>query len=391
MALLSRARAAAANSTTGQPPAPAMRATPEPLVPVTGNGICTDMRDAVLFLNRQELVLAIGKFVAIQNLHTQELSFLGSQSQQATVNANAKTGFSLPTAHSLLGEVTAMALSQKTHCVAVCRSAVRTDEASIPATVTLFRISPCSPGAQSDSNRTDEAEVSTAATRLMAGSARQRGTWLKTLSFDTDRFVGTALSPDGKLVCCQTATAAWTLVVWDWSRARQIASVDIHCKVTRVRFNSIDMAQLSTSGNNLLRLWTLSEYTLKPFSSFKSGDETKVKRVVSYVDHVWLPNDCLVALLEDGDIQLIINAELIQTLRSVHNGIGKLACMTALSNGEGVVVGGTHGLISVVRLASKMMKADEKELHFQRRMRVRDTYELCRAIRGFSSSPMHVS
>jgi WD40 repeat protein len=225
----------------------------------------------------------------------------------------------------------------------------------------------------------------------MAGSARQRGTWLKTLSFDADRFVSTALSPDGKLVCCQTATAAWTLVVWDWSRARQIASVDIHCKVTRVRFNSIDMAQLSTSGSNLLRLWTLSEYTLKPFSSFKSGDETKVKRVVSYVDHVWLPNDCLVALLEDGGIQLIINAELIQTLRSVHNGVGKLACMTALSNGEGVVVGGTHGLISVVRVASKMMKADEKELHFQRRMRVRDTYELYLAVIGFPSSLVHVS
>lgn len=193
------------------------------------------------------------------------------------------------------------------------------------------------------------------------------------MSYDTDRFVGTALSPDGKLVCGQTANTAWTLVVWDWSRARQVASVDVHCKVTRVRFNAIDMAQISTSGSNVLRMWTLSEYTLKPFVSFKSGDETKVRRVVSYVDHLWLPNDALVALLEDGDIQLIINGELVQTLRSVHNGVGKLVCMTALSNGEGVVVGGTHGLVTVVRVASKMMKVDEKELHFQRRMRIRDT------------------
>lgn len=357
--------------------AAAARPAPEPLVPVTGNGIGMDMRDILLFLNRQELVLAVGKFVAIQNIQTQELSFLGSQSQVVATNASAKAGCSLSASHSVLGEITAMALSQKTHCIAVCRAAVRTDEASVPATVTLYKISPRSSAAQSSSSRADESLIveTARAIRSATSNARQRGTWLKTLSFDADKFVGTALSPDGKLVCCQTATAAWTLVVWDWSRARQIASGDIHCKVTRVRFNSIDMAQLSTSGSNLLRLWTLSEYTLKPFASFKSGDETKVKRVVSYVDHVWLPNDCLIALLEDGDIQLIINAELIQTLRGVHNGIGKLACMTALSNGEGVVVGGTHGLISVVRVASKMMKADEKELHFQRRMRVRDTYE----------------
>jgi len=35
---------------------------------------------------------------------------------------------------------------------------------------------------------------------------------------------------------------------------RQVALTDVHCHVSRVRFNSIDMAPLSTSGGNLLRI-----------------------------------------------------------------------------------------------------------------------------------------
>jgi hypothetical protein len=70
----------------------------------------------------------------------------------------------------------------------------------------------------------------------------------------------------------------------------------VHCRAPRVRFNAIDMAQLSTSGGNLLRIWTLCEYALKPLASFKSGDETKVRNVVSYADEAWLPDDVLVGL-----------------------------------------------------------------------------------------------
>lgn len=95
---------------------------------------------------------------------------------------------------------------------------------------------------------------------------------------------------------------------------------------------------------------------------------------MSYADHAWLPDDVLVGLLEDGDVQLIVNAELIQTLRAVHKGLGRMLCMSPLASGEGVVVGGTHGLVSVIRVASKMLKANEKELHLQRRMRVPHTY-----------------
>ncbi|KAG7395876.1 hypothetical protein PHYBOEH_003080 [Phytophthora boehmeriae] len=241
----------------------------------------------------------------------------------------------------------------------VCRAAVKAtdgdeDTPSSPASISVYRVGPTDSG--------------------KGGGGNRRIRLLKTLSVSwTDRLLDTALSPDGKLVSGQGTNASSSLGVWDWGRGRQIALTDVHCRVSRVRFNVIDMAQLSTSGGNLLRIWTLCAYTLKPLASFKSGDETKVKNVMSYADHAWLPDDVLVALLKDGDVQLIVNAELVQTLRAVHKGVGRLSCMNPLNNGEGVVVGGTHGLVSVVRVASKMLKVNEKELHLQRRMRIPNT------------------
>ncbi|KAL4172279.1 hypothetical protein KRP22_007443 [Phytophthora ramorum] len=318
---------------------------PPTLVPVNGNGLDTSFRDVILPLSRQELVLAIGKYVVLQNTQTQDLSFVTDQGQSS----------------GSLGEITAMALCGKRQHLSVCRAAVKADDGNAESTS-----SPASIAVYSVATRTDKPDPA-------AGKGR-RIVLLKTLTVPwTDRFVGTALSPDGKLVSGQAANASWSLGVWDWGRGRQVALTDVHCRVSRVRFNPIDMAQLSTSGGNMLRLWTLCEYTLKPLASFKSGDETKVKSVVSYADHAWLPDDVLVGLLEDGDVQLVVNAELIQTLRAVHKGLGRLLCMSALNNGEGVVVGGTHGLVSVVRVASKMLKANEKELHLQRRMRVPNT------------------
>ncbi|KAL3662779.1 hypothetical protein V7S43_012182 [Phytophthora oleae] len=312
------------------------------LVPVSGNGLDLSFRDIILPLSRHELILSIGKYVVLQNTQTQELSFVASADQTSSAR----------------GEITAMALCGKRQHLSVCRAAVKGDEENLnsPASISVYKVT----------SRSDQSLARVANSRPVSLLKTLTVTW-------TDRFVGTALSPDGKLVSAQAANSTWSLGVWDWGRGRQVALSEVHCRVSRVRFNVIDMAQLSTSGGNLLRIWTLCEYALKPLASFKSGDETKVKNVVNYADHAWLPDDVLVALLEDGDVQLVVNAELVQTLRAVHKGLGKLVCMNPLNNGEGVVVGGTHGLVSVVRVASKMLKANEKELHLQRRMRIPNT------------------
>ncbi|KAJ8569206.1 hypothetical protein ON010_g6054 [Phytophthora cinnamomi] len=283
----------------------------------------------------------------------------------ASESPRTRAGHRQEQSSASLGEITAMALCGKRRHLSVCRAAVKADDGvadniSSPASISVYSIPARSEKAESTTNG-------------KSGGTR-RIVLLKTLTVAwTDKFVGTALSPDGKLVSAQAANASWSLGVWDWGRGRQIALSDVHCRVSRVRFNVIDMAQLSTSGGSLLRIWTLCEYTLKPLASFKSGDETRVKNVVSYADHAWLPDDVLVGLLEDGDVQLIVNAELVQTLRAVHKGLGRMLCMSPLTSGEGVVVGGTHGLVSVVRVASKMLKANEKELHLQRRMRIPHT------------------
>lgn len=344
------------------------------LVPVSGSGVATTaVRDALLCLDKHELVIVIGRHVVLQHLQTHELAFVSPGS----------------TSSELAGEVTALAVCPKRRLLAVCRAANsdgrhHKDNAS----VTIYGIVHHPSAAKSV-----ESKASGTDTGAMLVPWAPRGVLHKTLGFDTDKFASVAFSHDGKLVCCQACNDDWTLLIWDWGRARQVASVDVHTKVSRVRFNAVDMAQISTSGGHVLRIWTLCEYTLKVFASFTChGDEDRAGGVASshsmvksdrrhhprsatqYVDHVWLPNDCLVALLENGDVQLIVNTELVQTIQALHGPSRKLSSMSALSNGEGVLVGGDHGLVSVLRIAAKLMKASEMEMHLERRVRVQGGY-----------------
>lgn len=349
------------------------------LVPVSGSGVAaTTVRDALLCLDKHELVIVIGRHVVLQHLQTHELAFVTPGSTRG----------------ELTGEITALAVCPKRRLLAVCRAAnsdgrFRKDNAS----VAIYGIVHHPPAAKSIESKSSGSSTDAGATLVPWAP---RGVLHKTLGFDTDKFASVAFSHDGKLVCCQACNDDWTLQIWDWGRARQVASVDVHTKVSRVRFNAIDMAQISTSGGHGLRIWMLCEYTLKVFASFTChGGEDRAGGVVSshsmvksdhrqnprsatqYVDHVWLPNDCLVALLENGDVQLIVNTELVQTIPTLHGSSRKLSSMSALSNGEGVLVGGDHGLISVLRIAAKVMKGSEMEMHLERRVRVQGGYVYC--------------
>ncbi|GLE05460.1 hypothetical protein PINS_up014473 [Pythium insidiosum] len=353
----------------------------ENVEPLSGSGLSSGVRDAVLLLDRHELVFALGKFAVVQNMQSQELVVIGGQqpdthptqdvshtAAQRKGRAAAYTATTTSDPHvyvgAELGAITALALCTKRSLLAICRSAADSIE-----------------GATRDSNRSVQ-RLATVSIHSLKGTrssrtatersgARSRGSRLKVLTFAAERFTSTALSTDGTLLCCQSSTAAWSLIVWDWSRERQVALVDVHYKVSRVRFNLVDMGQISTSGGNQLKLWTLSEYSLKNFASFKSGDETRAKHVASYADHAWLPDDCLIALLDDGAVQLIINGELLQTVTAL-TCAQRALCLTSLNNGEGAIVGGDGGSLALLRLATKMMRSGEKEVHVQRQLRVAD-------------------
>ncbi|KAJ0397682.1 hypothetical protein ATCC90586_004642 [Pythium insidiosum] len=354
----------------------------ESIEPLDGSGLSFGVRDSILMLDRHELVFALGKFAVVQNMQSQELVVIGGQQCDppaleaiASGHRKGKSAVHTPAAaadHHVyvgaeLGAITALALCTKRSLLAICRSATDGVDGSSRdpratqrlATISIHNLK----GTRSSRMVGDQSR------------ARVRGSRLKVLSFPAERFTSTALSTDGTLVCCQSSTASWSLVVWDWSRERQVALVDVHYKVSRVRFNLVDMGQISTSGGNQLKLWTLSEYSLKNFASFKSGDETRTKHVASYVDHVWLPDDCLVALLDDGSVQLIINGELLQTVVALPIAQRAL-CLASLNNGDGAIIGGERGCLALLRLATKMMRSGEKEIHVQRQLRVADAQKI---------------
>lgn len=339
------------------------------IVPISGCGLNRSVNGLLYVIDRNELVFALGKYAVVQNVNSQELTFVAGQlstpdSRQPENKCSTSRSTSVRIAgQSELGEITAMSLCGRRHHLAVCRVAI---PGSSHAMVSIFTLKSARSKHQvGEINET--APINRRRRTPFDSHPPTRGAKLKTLKFETERFCSSAFSSDGKLLCCQSTNASWTVVVWDWSRERQIALADVHCKVTRVRFNIIDMAQISTSGGSQLKLWTLSEYTLKTFAAFKSGDESRVKHVASYVDHVWLPDDGLVALLDDGSVQLIINGELLQTVMALTT---RAICLVPLPNSEGVIVGGDGGVLALLRIVTKMMRAGEREMHLQRRMRV---------------------
>jgi WD40 repeat protein len=308
------------------------------ITPVSGIGLNPDVSDPILYLNRSAILFIIGKYIAVQNLQTKEVCLL---------DPNVETNCSL-------GEITAFTLCPKRKYLAVCRSNnARTDSTS----VFIYNVK--------EKKKRSSQEVHNKQAFLRGHEL------LRVLKMAYERIVSIAFSTDSNLICCQSNNASWTFTIWDWSRSREIATADAYYKVDRIRFNVVDVAQISSSGGNLLRVWSLSEYTLKTFATFKTSEDGKQKQCSNYVDHVWLPDDCLVALQEDGDVKLIVNAELVQVIRSIHSP-RMVSAIDSLWNGEGVVVGGAEGYISIIRVEMKSIKSYEKEMHVQRRIKVHE-------------------
>ena len=102
-----------------------------------------------------------------------------------------------------------------------------------------------------------------------------------------------AFSADSKLLAA--VTGDFCLVLWLWDKGRLLAmqkSITLPppangpAAVSRVSFNPTDGNMLATSGTRLLKLWRLTDGTLKPWK-----DMTKGKEAPSFTDRAWLPNE----------------------------------------------------------------------------------------------------
>ncbi|KDO31377.1 hypothetical protein SPRG_03994 [Saprolegnia parasitica CBS 223.65] len=291
---------------TPAPPTPGVK-------PLSGIGLNTHLRDLFYYLNKNEVIFSLGKHVVVQNVHNQRMAFFEPPGET--------------TESVVAGDVSALGLTSKRNYLAVARGSPSVLARST-STIAIYSLRDHK--AASDAVRTP----------------------VRVITYQTHSFVSLAFSANGKFLLGQSSTANWSFVLWDWTRARKIAVTEVHTRVTRVHFNPIDFAQMSTSGGMHLRLWKLAEPTCRQFATFTAP--------VKYVEHAWIPkSDGLVALLENGDVQHIYNGELVRTLPSLHHG-----------HYLSVVIAGNDGYISLLDVGEVETSGAIADLSLSRRMQL---------------------
>ena len=156
----------------------------------------------------------------------------------------------------------------------------------------------------------------------------------KTLScpeVQSQEFVTSAFSADGKLLAALGGAPDHALVVWLWDKGKVLGVSKLMQPVSRVSFNPTDSSTLGSSGAQYLKLWRNSDGQLKAWNLGTGKREQQ-----NYLDHCWLPDEKLVACTDTGDVCIFEHGEFKHSM-SASSGSSSasrpLLCVCAFSRG----------------------------------------------------------
>ena len=143
-----------------------------------------------------------------------------------------------------------------------------------------------------------------------------QGVHLRTLSLSGMKgcFVNCAFTGDNKFLVAVGSEPDFKLVYWKWSNMKMISSVSMSSEVTRVRVNPNNPSQVTTTGPQHAKLWTLEkDLTLKCSSLMPQ----KKEKSEIFVDHAWTKMGASSdgGLGESGFILLATETGTIQVVR----------------------------------------------------------------------------
>jgi cilia- and flagella-associated protein 57 len=173
-------------------------------------------------------------------------------------------------------------------------------------------------------------------------------------------YLDVGFSADSKLVVAICNEPKYTIVVWEWFRTRRVGAYDIRTQVSRVRFNPFDAAQVSTSGNNHLRLWKVQENVLKAYPAFQG-----LPTGLNITDHSWTQDDRMVAISDRADVFVIDEGIIVQEISNIHPNCAneKLASSftSVVISTRGIVVAGSDGSIVLIDMVAEKSKLDGRD------------------------------
>ena len=275
-----------------------------------GFGVSFEGRNLVVMLNNHEVIYSLGKKLIRHNI---------SKNTQITLPATPR-----------IESISSFQVSPNSRYVAVCEVPTAAME---PPQVSILDL---------ESN-----PVKRARTLL---NTSQDGTTSDTYSKYTD----IDFSFNSKMVVAISNEPSFTVVVWDWFRSRRVGAYDIRTPVDRVRFNPFDSGQVSTSGNDHLRLWKVQENVLKAYPIFQG-----LPKGMTVTDHTWTLDDRLIAVSDRADLYVIDEGVVVQQFNNLHSGNGSFT--SVIVNTRGIIVSGSDGMIVLIDMVAEKKKLDGRD------------------------------
>lgn len=256
------------------------------------------------------MVHPVGQHVCLYHIEDREMQFLQK-------SRNVK-------------QVLAISVAPKRNVIAVCESAESGPQVSVFHVATRNRM------------------------RTMASNAGLNG----------GLFTSCCFTNDSKFLVTQGSAPDHTMNYWKWEQEQMIASTSVGAAVNRIRCSTANVSQVTTTGTNHLRLWTLQSDSSLRSSALLPG----VKEQEVFVDHCWLAQGRMLACTEHGTVLVFDtqdqNVELKFTIvvPLTYHGT-KIETIAARTNPSGFLIAGSMGFFGVYEKTEHDQKEPFMLLH----------------------------
>ncbi|GMI61044.1 hypothetical protein ScalyP_jg11340, partial [Parmales sp. scaly parma] len=160
-------------------------------------------------------------------------------------------------------------------------------------------------------------------------------------SHQADTFCESAFSTDGKMLYVQAEAPEYTLLVYDWSRSKLLASLELQVEASRIcsPMDSTALSRITTSGPSHLCFWSLGPggRSLSPCPPALGLSPFLVNS--SITDHAWAHDGGRVVACTSSGVVLVVDSgrlAVVQSWDSAHGmggGGGAISCVLTFDKG----------------------------------------------------------
>jgi WD40 repeat protein len=168
-------------------------------------------------------------------------------------------------------------------------------------------------------------------------------------------FVSMRFSEDNQLLLTLTGAPDYTLMCWNWAKAKLVASLQVsNSPVTRCTFSPIDASIACVTGKDCVKFFRIAERDMRPL-------QETIMEGTNFTCHAWLraPEDHCVAGTDTGDLVLFKSSEYVCHIDCPLGPENPVASI--ISYDGGIVVGSDKGGLYFIQVDASLAELDGNE------------------------------